>query len=97
METFIGEIVGSVLIAGDISTLKPTFAIKKIKVIAEGEESEDGKMIIDEQQGKEVKVLTNMNASAYYDLYAQMLGATKQSAVVGSYVNQTIRWNCKNE
>ncbi|CAH9136672.1 unnamed protein product, partial [Cuscuta epithymum] len=36
METFIGEIVGSVLIAGDISTLKPTFDIKKIKVIAEG-------------------------------------------------------------
>ncbi|CAH9136675.1 unnamed protein product [Cuscuta epithymum] len=96
METFLGEIIGSVLVAGDISTLKPTFGNKKIKVVATGKEYEDGTMIIDEKEGKEVRVLTNINATAYYNLYSKMLGDKKQSAVIGSYVQQTIKWSCNN-
>lgn len=91
--TFLGEILGSVLVAGDVSTLKPTFGIKKIEVSATGVESEDGQMIIDEKQGKAVKVLENVDPSAYYDLYGDILGNWNQSAVVGSFLEQTRRWS----
>ncbi|XP_031113182.1 uncharacterized protein LOC116016884 isoform X1 [Ipomoea triloba] len=92
--TFVGEILGSVLVAGDVSALKPTFGIKKIKVCATGVESDDGQMVItDEKQGKRVKVLENVDASAYYHLYANILGDGKQSAVVGSFLEQTRRWS----
>nr|GMD68306.1 uncharacterized protein LOC109168195 isoform X2 [Ipomoea batatas] len=92
--TFVGEILGSVLVAGDVSALKPTFGIKKIKVCATGVESDDGQMvIIDEKQGKRVKVLENVDTSAYYHLYANILGNGKQSAVVGSFLEQTRRWS----
>nr|GMD70583.1 uncharacterized protein LOC109168195 isoform X1 [Ipomoea batatas] len=91
--TFVGEILGSVLVAGDVSALKPTFGIKKIKVCATGVESDDGQMVIIEKQGKRVKVLENVDASAYYHLYANILGDGKQSAVVGSFLEQTRRWS----
>nr|GMD63470.1 Pyrimidine-specific ribonucleoside hydrolase [Ipomoea batatas] len=91
--TFVGEILGSVVVAGDVSTLKPTFGIKKIEVSATGVESEDGEMMIDEKQGKAVKVLENVDPLAYYHLYGHMVGNWNQSAVVGSFLEQTRMWS----
>nr|GMD68316.1 uncharacterized protein LOC109168323 [Ipomoea batatas] len=81
---FVGEILGSVLVAGDVSALKPKFAIKKIKVSATGQ------VVIDEKQGKAVKVLENVDALAYYHLFANTLGHKKQSTVVGSFLGQIL-------
>ncbi|PHT59863.1 hypothetical protein CQW23_02226 [Capsicum baccatum] len=93
MDTFLGEILGAVVLAGDYSVLKSTFGVKNIKVTASGSESEDGQIVIDEKQGKSVKVLENVDPLAYYKVFANRLGDVKQSAVVGSFDEQRRIWN----
>ncbi|KAK4737829.1 hypothetical protein R3W88_001526 [Solanum pinnatisectum] len=72
MDIFVGEILGAVILAGD-SVLKSTFDVKKIKVTATGYESVDGQIIIDEKQGKSVKVLENVDHLSYYNIFANRL------------------------
>ncbi|CAN4113533.1 unnamed protein product [Withania somnifera] len=93
MDTFLGEILGAVVLAGDYSVLNSTFGNKNIKVTASGNESEDGQILIDEKQGKSVKVLENLDPLAYYNAFANRLGDVKQSAVVGSFDEQRRIWN----
>ncbi|KAL6293277.1 hypothetical protein ACE6H2_001419 [Prunus campanulata] len=91
MQTFLGEILGAVLIAGD-SHLNQTFQVKPIKVHAEGVESKDGQLLIDEKQGKLVRVLDSVNPKAYYDLFAERLSDSEQSAVLVSFEEQVKLW-----
>ncbi|KAK8671058.1 hypothetical protein V6N13_037667 [Hibiscus sabdariffa] len=93
MEIFLGEILGAVFMAEDHHILKPTIEEKPIKVIADGVESVDGQILIDEKQGKAVKILKNVDTTAYYDLFADKLGDQNQSAVLGSYDEQRKMWN----
>ncbi|KAL3505811.1 hypothetical protein ACH5RR_031193 [Cinchona calisaya] len=93
MDTFLGEILGAVILAGDQSTLESTFEVKIVKIFAQGVESKDGQMTIDEKEGKSVKVLKNVNPKAYYNLFASQLGDKKQSAVVGSFDKQRRIWS----
>ncbi|KAF3457232.1 hypothetical protein FNV43_RR01889 [Rhamnella rubrinervis] len=92
MDTFLGEILGAVLLAGDQSHLNTTLQVKAIKVYAEGVESEDGQTVIDEKQGKLVKILDSVNAEAYYHILADQLGVEKQSAVLASFDEQKRMW-----
>lgn len=92
-DTFLGEILGAVILAGDHSTLVSTFEVKTVKVSAKGVESEDGQMTINEKEGKSVKVLENVNPKAYYKLFSNQLGDKKQSAVVGSFDEQRRTWS----
>ncbi|VVA16887.1 PREDICTED: inosine-uridine preferring nucleoside [Prunus dulcis] len=91
MQTFLGEILGAVLIAGD-SHLNQTFQFKPIKVHAEGVESKDGQLLIDEKQGKLVRVLDSVNPKAYYDLFAERLSDSEQSAVLVNFEEQVKLW-----
>ncbi|XP_027119895.1 nucleoside hydrolase 3-like [Coffea arabica] len=93
METFLGEILGAVVLAGDHSTLESTFEVKTVKVSAKGVESEDGRMIVSEKQGKLVNVLADVNSKAYYNLFANQLGDKNQSAIVGSFDEQRKLWS----
>ncbi|KAK1351794.1 Pyrimidine-specific ribonucleoside hydrolase rihB [Heracleum sosnowskyi] len=93
METFLGEVLGAVVLAGDNSTLKSEFHVKSIKVLATGDESEDGQLYIDEKQGKSVKVLANLESSGYFQLLANRLNDKKQSAKVGSFEEQRRIWS----
>ncbi|KAF3457284.1 hypothetical protein FNV43_RR01941 [Rhamnella rubrinervis] len=92
MDTFLGEILGAVLLAGDQSHLNTTLQVKAIKVYAEGAESQDGQTVIDEKQGKLVKILDSVNAEAYYHILADQLGVEKQSAVLASFDEQKRMW-----
>lgn len=92
MDIFLGEVLGAVILAGDHSSLKPTFSIKPIKVFAEGVESKDGYTYID-NAGKSVKLLENVDPRAFYDLFSQQLGNEKQSAVIGSFDDQKRMWS----
>jgi hypothetical protein len=92
-DTFAGEILGALVLAGDHSALKPTLQVKPIKVFAKGVESNDGQTVIDKKHGKPIKILENVNPTAYYDLFANQLGDAKQSAVVGSFGDQRRMWN----
>ncbi|GLT42030.1 hypothetical protein SLA2020_160540 [Shorea laevis] len=91
-DIFLGEIFGAVLLGSDHSVLKPTFEENNIRVISEGNESIDGQIVIDERQGKSVKVLRNVDPVACYDLFANRLSDEEQSAVLGSYDEQTKIW-----
>ncbi|GAU11084.1 hypothetical protein TSUD_197080 [Trifolium subterraneum] len=92
MDTFLGEVLGAVVMADKVSSLKPKFEKKPIKVLASGDESTDGKMVVDEKHGKLVKILSNVDENAYYNLYANKLGDQYQSAKVGSFKEQTRKW-----
>jgi hypothetical protein len=91
-DTFLGEILGAVVLADKGSSLKPKFEKKPIKVLASGDESTDGKMVVDEKHGKLVRILSNVDENAYYNLYANKLGDQYQSAKVGSFKEQTRKW-----
>lgn len=90
--TFLGEILGAVVLADDHSFLNATFKSKPIKLYATGDESMDGQLAIDEKQGKLVKLLRRVNPKAYYDLLANRLGDKKQSAVIASFEEQKRIW-----
>lgn len=87
-----GEILGAVVLAGDHSKLEPIWLAKPIMILAEGDESKDGQVVIDEKQGKFVKILENVEPEAHYDLFAKRLAVKKQSAVVGSFGEQRRIW-----
>ncbi|XP_044484801.1 uncharacterized protein LOC123210486 [Mangifera indica] len=95
MDTFLGEILGAVVLADDYASLNPTFAVKPIRVLAEGVESRDGQTLVDRKHGKLVKVLENLNPMAYYNMFADKLGDKKQSAVIGSFDEQSRIWRTK--
>ncbi|CAI8610562.1 unnamed protein product [Vicia faba] len=93
MDTFLGEILGAVVLAEKASTPKTKFEVKSIKVLASGNESTDGKIVVDEKKGKLVKILSNVEENAYYDLYANKLGDQYQSAKVASFKAQKRQWS----
>ncbi|KAM3265741.1 hypothetical protein P3L10_002735 [Capsicum annuum] len=93
MDIFLGEILGAVILGGESSVLNSTFEVKNIKVNATGYESVDGQIIIDEKQGKSVKVLENVDPLAYYNVFANRVNDGKQSAVVGSFDEQRRLWS----
>ncbi|CAN0856072.1 Nucleoside hydrolase 3 [Linum grandiflorum] len=93
MDTFLGEILGAVVLAGDPSFLRPVLQAKSVKVLADGDESTDGRIVIEEHQGKSVKVLEDIDRNAYYKAFANQLGEKKQSAVVGSFQEQKRMWS----
>ncbi|KAJ7980183.1 inosine-uridine preferring nucleoside hydrolase family protein [Quillaja saponaria] len=96
MDTFLGEILGAVVLGGDSRILKSSWKVKPIKVLAEGIESMDGKIMINKKQGKSVNVLENVDAKSYYDLLANRLGDLKQTAKVGSFDEQKKKWSQPN-
>ncbi|KDP40052.1 hypothetical protein JCGZ_02050 [Jatropha curcas] len=95
MDTFLGEILGALVLPGDSTSLNRFLQIKPIKVLAQGVESKDGQIVVDEKQGKLVKVLQSVDPAAYYDLFASQLGTKKQSAVIGSFNEQRMIWSKK--
>lgn len=92
-DTFLGEILGAVVLAGNFSKLDPAFRVKPIKVLAEGVESEDGRTVIDEKQGRLVKIMEKVDLGAYYDLFTEQLRSKEQSAVIGSFDEQRRFWS----
>ncbi|RDX66301.1 rihA, partial [Mucuna pruriens] len=93
MDTFLGEILGAVVLAESHSGLDPKFEVKSLKVLADGDESSDGKIVADEKGGKLVRILSSVDAKAYHSLYANKLGDQNQSAKIGSFEEQQREWN----
>ncbi|KAF8401588.1 hypothetical protein HHK36_012533 [Tetracentron sinense] len=93
MDTFLGEILGAVILAGDHPHLNKTLQVKPVKVLATGDESKDGQITIDEKQGRLVKILEGVNPVAYYDHFANLFGDKVQSAVIRSFDEQKRIWS----
>ncbi|XP_052208624.1 nucleoside hydrolase 3-like isoform X2 [Diospyros lotus] len=96
MDIFLGEILGAVILGDEHSIVNSFFQVKPIEVIAEGVDSKDGQMKINEKSGKSVKILENVNSMAYYNLFSNQLGEKLQSAVIASFSAQTRTWS-KNQ
>ncbi|KAK7412611.1 hypothetical protein VNO78_04107 [Psophocarpus tetragonolobus] len=93
MDTFLGEILGAVVLADGGSRLNAKFEVKAIKVLAKGDISVDGEMAVDEKHGKLVRVLSYVNAQAYHHIFATRLGDSNHSATVGSFEDQKRSWS----
>ncbi|KAG5023924.1 hypothetical protein JHK82_019817 [Glycine max] len=93
MDTFLGEIVGAAVLTDSNSGLNPNFEVKAVNVLADGNESSDGKIVVDEKGGKLVRILSSVDAKVYYSLYANKLGDEDQSAKIGSFEKQRRKWN----
>ncbi|RZC53205.1 hypothetical protein C5167_012054 [Papaver somniferum] len=92
MGTFLGEILGAVFLAGD-QHLNSTCVVKPVKVLATGDLSKDGQIIIDEKHGKPVKIVESVDNQKYYAAFANLLGEKMQSAVIGSFDEQKKMWS----
>ncbi|XP_026438343.1 uncharacterized protein LOC113336867 isoform X3 [Papaver somniferum] len=92
MDTFLGEILGAVILACD-QHLNPTFKVKPVDVSATGDVSKDGQTIIDEIHGKLVKVIESVDNRKYFAEFANLLGEKKQTAVIGSFNQQKKIWS----
>ncbi|KAI9187118.1 hypothetical protein LWI28_024626 [Acer negundo] len=92
VDTFLGEILGVVILGGH-SHLNLTYNFKPLKIVADGDISNVGQIIIDKEQGKLVKVMESVNVAAYYDHFAEVLRDQNQSAVIGSFHEQEKIWN----
>ncbi|KAL3648895.1 hypothetical protein CASFOL_005298 [Castilleja foliolosa] len=92
METFSGELIGAVILGGN-SWLNTQYTVRNVRVLATGDESQDGQIIIDGNKGRPVKVIEYVNPKAYCTTFANQLGAKKQSAVIGSFEEQRKKWN----
>lgn len=89
-----GEILGAVVMAHGSCCLNTTSKLHSVKIIADGDESRDGRTVIDKKEwNKLVKILENLDPVAYHGILADQLGKKKQSAVVGSFDEQTRNWS----
>ncbi|KAM1442846.1 hypothetical protein ACFXTI_010262 [Malus domestica] len=80
MDTFLGEIIGAVILGNSHPQLNPTFKFMPLKVVAVGDVSVIGQLLVDEHQSKMVKILSSVNPKAYHEEFANILGEQKQSA-----------------
>eukprot|EP00268_Persea_americana_P016416 TRINITY_DN17783_c0_g1_i6.p1 TRINITY_DN17783_c0_g1~~TRINITY_DN17783_c0_g1_i6.p1 ORF type:complete len:889 (+),score=153.08 TRINITY_DN17783_c0_g1_i6:229-2895(+) len=92
MNIFLGEILGAVVMAND-RLLNPTIQAKPITVLANGDISKDGQIVIDKNHGRLVNIVENLDPEAYYDHFSNLLGDKMQSAVIGSFYNQKSIWS----
>lgn len=89
-----GEILGAVVLANRHScVLDAKFESKSVKLFAEGLESTDGKIVVDDKNGKLVRILTHVDAKTYHEIYVTRLGDSNQSAKVGSFKEQKKNWS----
>ncbi|KAG7551169.1 Ribonucleoside hydrolase-like [Arabidopsis thaliana x Arabidopsis arenosa] len=93
MDMFLGEILGAVFLGGDHGSLKPKLRAEHLKVIAEGDESIDGKILIDKLRGKQIKILERVDLRSFSESFASRLDDQKQSAVIGSFEEQKKKWS----
>ncbi|KAM0070421.1 putative inosine/uridine-preferring nucleoside hydrolase domain, ribonucleoside hydrolase [Helianthus debilis subsp. tardiflorus] len=93
MDTFLGEILGAVILTTDRQALNPTFQAKPLKVDATGDTSKDGQITVDPEQRKSIKILHKFDHVSYYDVFADRLADDKQSAVIGNFNEQKRIWS----
>ncbi|KAJ3687604.1 hypothetical protein LUZ61_016768 [Rhynchospora tenuis] len=95
-DIFLGEILGAVyLVEG--SKLSHEVLVKSIRVLSNNNISEDGQIIIDNDHGKLVKVITDIEKEAYYTNFANLLNSKRQSAVIASFDEQKKLWSNPSE
>lgn len=91
---FLGELLGAMFLAQQ-SHRNYSITERAISV-RYGHVSINGQTILDETNGKLVKVLDHLDSDAYYTELAKLLATKKQSALVGSFDEQKRTWSKGN-
>jgi len=91
IDMFLGELLGAVFLVQQ-SHIDHSITERAISV-SSGHADTDGQTVLHPTNGKLVKILDHLDASAYYTQFAELLSAKKQSAVVGSFDEQKRMWN----
>ncbi|KAJ4719544.1 Inosine-uridine preferring nucleoside hydrolase family protein [Melia azedarach] len=73
VDTFLGEILGAIILGGHQHHLNQTYRMKPLKIVSDGDISKVGQIVVNENQGKLVKLLDSFNEEAYYDRFGQVL------------------------
>jgi hypothetical protein len=73
--------------------IKPSLQLKPISIVANNTTDMDGQIFIDMQSANSVKVLSDFSSEDYYSRIANSLGNKEQSAVIGSFEEQTAVWS----
>ncbi|KAI3828578.1 hypothetical protein L1987_02682 [Smallanthus sonchifolius] len=92
VDMFLGEILGVIIATNDQKVLNSTFKTEHLKVYAEGRLSRDGEINLDTRKKKGIKVLQGFNHASCYDIFVDQLVRWKQSAVIGSFIEQKRLW-----
>jgi hypothetical protein len=93
---FLGEILGAFFLV-EGSKLSHQVLKKAIRVLSDNDLSVDGQVIIDNAQGKIVKIITDVVEEAYYTSFANLLSNERQSAVIASFDEQKKLWSNPSE
>ncbi|KAL5983992.1 Nucleoside hydrolase 3 [Asimina triloba] len=94
MDIFLGETLGAVTLVRD---LDPIIQTMPISVLATGDISKDGQIVINEKHGRPINILRSLDTKAFHDEFATLLGDAKQSAVIGSFEDQKRMWSSPNK
>lgn len=94
IDMFLGEVLGSMFLVQQ-SHLNYSITEKAISV-GSGHVSMDGQTILDETNGKLVKVLDRLHSDTYYTELAKLVATKNQSALVGSFDEQKRMWSKAN-
>ncbi|XP_066361915.1 nucleoside hydrolase 3-like isoform X1 [Miscanthus floridulus] len=92
MDIFLGEILGAVYLVEGLN-IKPSLLLKPVSVVANNTTDMDGQIVIDMQSASSVEVLSDFSTEDYYSRIVNSLGNKEQSAVIGSFEEQTAVWS----
>ena len=73
--------------------IKPSLLLKPISIVANNTTDMDGQIVIDMQSASSVEVLSDFSTEDYYSRIVNSLGNKEQSAVIGSFEEQTAVWS----
>ncbi|KAJ1262846.1 hypothetical protein BS78_09G140700 [Paspalum vaginatum] len=92
MDIFLGDVLGAVdLVEG--FNMRPSIQSMPISIIANNTISTNGQIVVNKQSSNFVKVFLDFSSEEYYYQVAKSLGSKVQSAVVGSFVEQSAIWS----
>ncbi|KAJ1262852.1 hypothetical protein BS78_09G140700 [Paspalum vaginatum] len=91
-DIFLGDVLGAVdLVEG--FNMRPSIQSMPISIIANNTISTNGQIVVNKQSSNFVKVFLDFSSEEYYYQVAKSLGSKVQSAVVGSFVEQSAIWS----
>ncbi|XP_062179900.1 nucleoside hydrolase 3 isoform X2 [Phragmites australis] len=92
MDIFLGEVLGAVYLVEGLN-MRPSLQSKPISVVANSTTRTDGQIVVNKQSANSVKVLVDWSIEEYYNRVANSLRNKEQSAVIGSFAEQSAIWS----
>jgi hypothetical protein len=73
--------------------MNPSVQRKPISIVTNSPAGTDGQIVVDKQRANPVKVLDDFSSEIYYTSVVKSLGRKEQSAVIGSFAEQSATWS----